>query len=260
MPVHPTLAAILAEWKLKGWPEMMGRAPTPEDLVVPMPRPTNRGPRVEHGRMRTDHHSYKRLVKDLEVLGLRHRRGHDLRRTMISLARTDGARKDILELCTHTPRKSGSAIDLYTTFPWEALCAEVAKLKVQRHERGQLVRLPLAASAEKESPEAPDGARGLATSLATVSQKAESFPGDAMWRRRESNPQQGGSKTPSRSCCYRLTPRSHVGSFSRPVPPRPVLIPAGGAHRVHMRPHHQEEVVARRERTGRGPLSCRPRE
>ncbi|WPB79586.1 hypothetical protein KYC5002_10570 [Archangium violaceum] len=25
-----------------------------------------------------------------------------------------------------------------TPFPWEALCAEVAKLKVQRHERGQL--------------------------------------------------------------------------------------------------------------------------
>jgi hypothetical protein len=113
---------------------------------------------------------------------------------MISLARTDGAWKDILELCTHTPRKSASAIDLYTMFPWEALCAEVAKLKVQRHERGQLVRLRLAASAEKESPEAPDGARGLATSLAAV------------WRRRESNPRQGGSKTPSRSRCYRLTP------------------------------------------------------
>src|SRR4051812_28597635 len=83
---------------------------------------------------------------------LRHRRGHDLRRTMISLARRDGARKDILELCTHTPRKSGNTIDLYTTFPWEALCAEVSKLKVQRHERGQLARLPLAASAEKENP------------------------------------------------------------------------------------------------------------
>ena len=69
---------------------------------------------------------------------------------MISLARTDGARKDILELCTHTPRKSGNTIDLYTTFPWEALCAEVAKLKVQRHERGQLAWLALAASAEKQ--------------------------------------------------------------------------------------------------------------
>ncbi len=74
------------------------------------------------------------------------------------------ARKDILELCTHTPRKSGNTIDLYTTFPWEALCAEVAKLKVQRHDRGQLARLPLAVSAEKENPGSPDGGRGLATS------------------------------------------------------------------------------------------------
>ncbi|KFA91379.1 hypothetical protein Q664_22240 [Archangium violaceum Cb vi76] len=73
---HPTLAALLAEWKLRGWPEMMGRSPMPEDLVVPMPWPTNRGPRVEFGGMRTDHHSYKRLVKDMEALGLRHRRGH----------------------------------------------------------------------------------------------------------------------------------------------------------------------------------------
>jgi hypothetical protein len=124
----------------------------------------------------------------MEALGLRHRRGHDLRRTMISLARTDGARKDILELCTHTPRKSGNTIDLYTTFPWEALCAEVAKLKVQRHERGQLARLALAASAEKENPGSPAGDRGFATSLATASRKAESFPGDTEWRRRESNP------------------------------------------------------------------------
>ena len=63
MPMHPTLAAMLTEWRLQDWPEMMGRTPTPEDLVVPMPRPTNRGPRVEFGGMRTDHHSYKRLAK-----------------------------------------------------------------------------------------------------------------------------------------------------------------------------------------------------
>jgi excisionase family DNA binding protein len=30
MPVHPTLAAILADWKLRGWPEMMGRQPKAE--------------------------------------------------------------------------------------------------------------------------------------------------------------------------------------------------------------------------------------
>ena len=38
VPVHPTLAAMLAEWKLGGWPELMGRAPGPDDLIVPLPR------------------------------------------------------------------------------------------------------------------------------------------------------------------------------------------------------------------------------
>src|SRR3954453_16187168 len=36
MPAHPTLAAILAEWKLSGWAAMMGRQPTPDDLIAPM--------------------------------------------------------------------------------------------------------------------------------------------------------------------------------------------------------------------------------
>jgi integrase len=130
MPVHPTLAAILGAWKATGWEEMMGRAPTPDDLVVPLPEPTNRGRRVQEGAMRTDHNSYKRLLVDLATLGLRHRRGHDLRRTLISLARMDGARGDILELCTHNPGNSGHAIDLYTTFSCEARCTELLKLSL----------------------------------------------------------------------------------------------------------------------------------
>src|SRR5579863_7510945 len=35
VPVHPTLAKILAAWKLGGWQRMMGRAPRPDDLLVP---------------------------------------------------------------------------------------------------------------------------------------------------------------------------------------------------------------------------------
>ncbi len=35
MPVHPTLAKILAAWRLGGWAEMMGRAPKADDLIVP---------------------------------------------------------------------------------------------------------------------------------------------------------------------------------------------------------------------------------
>jgi hypothetical protein len=34
----------------------------------------------------------------------------------------------VLEWVTHGPR--GDIVDLYTTLPWEALCAEVAKLRI----------------------------------------------------------------------------------------------------------------------------------
>ncbi|HYO71316.1 MAG TPA: hypothetical protein VEU33_35085 [Archangium sp.] len=61
----------------------------------------------------------------------------------------EGRRVLHVGLCTHTPRKSVNTIDIYTTFPWEALCSEVAKLKVQRYERVQFARLPLATSAKK---------------------------------------------------------------------------------------------------------------
>ncbi len=58
MPVHATLAAILAAWKLRGWPEMMGRQPTSDDLIVPMPRK----PKTPLGKMRSKNDSYKRLI------------------------------------------------------------------------------------------------------------------------------------------------------------------------------------------------------
>src|SRR5581483_165295 len=35
VPVHPTLAKMLAEWKAVGWKQMIGRAPTLDDLIVP---------------------------------------------------------------------------------------------------------------------------------------------------------------------------------------------------------------------------------
>jgi len=170
MPVHPTLAAILAEWKLRGWPELMRRPPGPDDLVVPFPA----SPHIAAGTMRDKNSSYKRLCKDLEVLGLRHRRGHDLRRTMISLARTDGARKDILELCTHNPGK-GSTIDLYTTFPWESLCAEVAKLDVKRAAPAAVIALTAARGGGGgiDRQRLPRVGTRLATGLATAAGRSE---------------------------------------------------------------------------------------
>jgi hypothetical protein len=145
MPVHPTLHVILAEGKMSGWPEMMGRMPTPDDLIVPTPQCV----KIPRGRMRDKSNSWKWLCKDLDALGLRHRRGHDLRRTMISLATNDGARRDLLALCTHTPTRR-AAIDLYMNMPWDACCAEVAKLKLNRREPGKVVVLPKAVGTDHD--------------------------------------------------------------------------------------------------------------
>ncbi len=58
-----------------------------------------------------------------------HHRG---RQGFITLAQVDGARRDLLESITHGPR--GDIVSVYTTFPWPALCEEVAKLKISLRE------------------------------------------------------------------------------------------------------------------------------
>ena len=119
VPVHPVLAEVLATWKLGGWQRLMGRAPGPNDLIIPS----------RMGRNRSRHHSLDKFHEDLERLGMRLRRQHDLRRTFVTLARADGARKDVLETVTHGGRGSDT-IDLYTSLPWASVCEEVAKLRV----------------------------------------------------------------------------------------------------------------------------------
>lgn len=128
LPVHPVLAEILTEWKHRGWEQMIGRPPEPGDLLIPCPKRQ----RTPAGKRRDKNYSRKMFLRDLTVLGFRHRRMLDLRRTMISLSRMDGARKELLERCTHTPggKKGKTAIDLYSSFDWKSLCAEIAKLKL----------------------------------------------------------------------------------------------------------------------------------
>jgi integrase len=120
VPVHPALATILKEWRAHGFAELIGRAPQRDDLLIPSRR----------GELRDRHHSRKQLLADLERLGFRVRRGHDLRRTFVTLARADGARADLLEMITHAPR--GDIINIYTSMPWASLCEEVAKLRIEK--------------------------------------------------------------------------------------------------------------------------------
>ena len=119
VPVHPVLAELLADWKRSGWLAMFGREPRPDDLLIPSRR----------GKNRSSNHMLKKFHQDLERLGIRARRQHDLRRTFISLCLGDGGRSDILRWVTHS-RPKAATIDDYTTLVWNPLCEEVAKLRI----------------------------------------------------------------------------------------------------------------------------------
>jgi integrase len=125
IPVHPALARVLCTWR-DAWPSFYGRAPELEDFIVPTRKMTKRDA----------NEAQRQLVYDLEKLGLRtkagkerNRRGHDLRRTLITLARQDGAIDSMLRWVTHGPKPS-EILDTYSTPPWEALCAEIVKLRI----------------------------------------------------------------------------------------------------------------------------------
>jgi integrase len=120
VPVHPELAAHLARWRARGWPAMLGRAPTDEDLIIP----------GRMGKHRSGTRMLYRLHEDLAKIDARPRRLHDLRRTFVSLCLADGARKDILRWVSHG--STLDIVDMYTTLPWSALCAEIKKLHIPR--------------------------------------------------------------------------------------------------------------------------------
>jgi integrase len=132
VPVHGVYAALLAEWKLFGWEQLMGRKPTADDLIIPS---------RENG-FRNANHMLHRFHEDLERIGLRKRRLHDLRRTFISLCREDGANKELLRWITHGV--TADVMDTYTTPTWEALCSQISTLKIDLR-RGEVIALAKAA-------------------------------------------------------------------------------------------------------------------
>jgi integrase len=125
VPVHATLAKILAAWRLSHWERIYGRAPTLDDLIVPTRNMTPIGPKDAN-------EAFKR---DLGALGLRlpagdhrDRGGHDLRAWFITSCQEAGAHRDLLRVVTHTAK--GDVVSGYTRATWAALCTEVAKLRV----------------------------------------------------------------------------------------------------------------------------------
>jgi hypothetical protein len=94
---------------------MMGRAPTPRDLIVPIPPGDLVRRRSREGEAFRAHDYAGRRWRedDLPALGWRHRRHYDMRAMFITLALEDGADPHIIETrVTHT-KKSRSAFDGY---------------------------------------------------------------------------------------------------------------------------------------------------
>lgn len=125
VPVHPVLAAVLAEWKLSGWARHSGkgRAPGPEDYLVP----------TRTGKPRNGRNVYGQLKADCERLGIRPRRVHGTRYTFISMGVDDGARWDVFQQLTHMkPRRGRGASWGYRQEAWPTYCAEVSKIRFVR--------------------------------------------------------------------------------------------------------------------------------
>lgn len=134
VPVHPVLAAILAEWRMSGFELLFGRAPRPDDPIVP----SRRG--VERFRVKT----YDTLVADLERIGVRRPPAarHAMRATFLTLAEASGCNMAIVMRITHAA--PSTVVGGYIRTGWTELAAEVAKIRVERRRATNVYALPLA--------------------------------------------------------------------------------------------------------------------
>lgn len=129
VPLHPTLATVLAWWKATGWSAWYGRPPEPADLIVP-----SRGHRLQRtvGKVRRQAAVYREFQADLTGSGLPAHRVHDLRHTFVSLCADAGVAADVATRWTHTAGGS-SARALYLVPSWARQCAEMLRLVVAAH-------------------------------------------------------------------------------------------------------------------------------
>jgi integrase len=194
VPALPALAALLATWRLSGWPAMFGRVPDAEDLVVPLePDPPKKQarPNPRAGGMRSSHDTETRRDRDLAALGMRHRRTHDLRATFVTLAEDAGVPRHVVKQLTHTA-PSREAYQGYSRPQWETLCRELARLQVDRRVEREVTRLPLLVGA------GGGGDDALGTPVVQVPARPEKTKshhvlGDGSWRSgRDSNPIRSG--------------------------------------------------------------------
>lgn len=199
MPVHPVLMDALLRWLDETWPALFGRPPEPTDLIFPR-LPDD--PPSRHGNVRDKNYERRRRDADLERLGLRNRRGHDLRASFITHALDDGADRAVLERLTHPSSAKASAFDGYRRIEWGEACRAVGALRVEVP-ADAVVAVASGGDTDPGSgrggPTTPPGSIGPTTPVGRggvqlanhdsnhdSKRKAQGLPGLSQWRRRES--------------------------------------------------------------------------
>ncbi len=141
VPVHPTLAKMLSEWKLSGFEKYFGRKPKPEDPIIPSVRGA--------AHRRTLRNSLKHLQADCERLDVRPVGGvsdaitqHQSRNSFITLAAAHGAPEAWIKRITHNA--SGDVLAGYMVNDWDAMCRVVECIPVQVQTYGEVIAMPRA--------------------------------------------------------------------------------------------------------------------
>jgi integrase len=131
VPVHPTLAALLEQWRERYFNEI-GELPEPEKLIIPLPPEVVRTSRTGERFRGWDYTGRRWREVDLPALGWRARSVYDTKSTFITLAIEDGANPAIIrDRVTHT-RSKRDAFSGYDRGPhWLETCHEVAKLSIR---------------------------------------------------------------------------------------------------------------------------------
>jgi hypothetical protein len=124
LPVHPVLHEILTTWNRAGWERFTGRAPGPDDLIVPAVK----------GGIRENSATGKDWTDDLVRMGRPHQRHHESRATFRSLALAGGADEKDLDRLTHPSPKTASEVYTRTGIIWPRLCRPSLAIQIPHRE------------------------------------------------------------------------------------------------------------------------------
>lgn len=126
VPVHPDLQAWLDWWLREEYEILHGSRPGPDDLLFP----TLSARRRNRGLQTCSHNEiFKQWQRhDLPAAGLRHRKLHDARRTLLSALKAAGVPDDVRRKITHHSVED-RVLEGYTVWSWGVLCEAIGKLE-----------------------------------------------------------------------------------------------------------------------------------